>query len=112
MAFDEELAARVREAVAARGAPCVEQRMFGGLAMMVGGHMAVGVLGEELVVRLGPVLGPAAASEEHVRTMDFTGRPMKTMVIVSPEGLEGGALDSWVGRGLAFVAGLPPKEKA
>lgn len=53
MVYGEEVADRVREALAHAGAPPVEQKMFGGLAFMVGGHMALGVLGDELVVRVG-----------------------------------------------------------
>jgi len=111
MAFDEDLAARVRTAL--MDVPDVrEQQMFGGLAFLVGGHMACGIVGEELMVRLGDEGADAALDQPHVRPMDFTGRPMRTMVFVRPAGFGSKpALRKWVARGLAHVQTLPPKAK-
>lgn len=109
MAYDEELADRVRDSLGGR--PDVGQRkMFGGIAFMVGGHMCCGVIGEDLVVRLGPDGADAALDEPHTRPMDFSGRPMSGFVYVSPGGTTGPrSLEGWVARALDFVATLPPK---
>jgi len=107
MPYDERLADRIREALLARP-DIVEKKMFGGIAFMVGGKMAVGVLGEDLIVRLGPEDATAAISEDGVRPFDFTGRPSKTMVYVGPEriGDESG-LAGWVEAGADYAASLP-----
>ena len=86
MAYDEELADRVRNALASRS-EVSERKMFGGIAFMIEGNMAVGVMGEELMVRLGPDEAPRALEEPHTRVMDFTGRPMKGFVIVEVQAI-------------------------
>jgi TfoX/Sxy family transcriptional regulator of competence genes len=109
MAYDEGLADRVRDALALR-ADLSERKMFGGIAFMLGGNMAVGVIGEELMVRLGPADAERALGEAHVRPMDFTGRPARGMVFVAPEATstdEG--LGEWVDAGADFASSLPPK---
>ena len=109
MAYDEALADRVREALGAR-AGVTERKMFGGIAFMVGGNMAVGVLGEELMVRLDPDDAEQALAESNTRPMDFTGKPMKGMLFVEPAGAEGDAdLAGWVEAGADHAASLPPK---
>lgn len=109
MAFDESLADRVRDVLAPR-AELTERRMFGGIAFMVGGNMAVGVLGGDLMVRLDPVDAGRALAEPHVRPMDFTGKPMKGMVFVGPDGTVANAeLAAWVDAGADHAASLPPK---
>ena len=108
VAYDEDLAARVRDALADRPAVS-ERKMFGGIAFMVGGNMACGVLGDELMVRLGEEAADAALDEPHTRVMDFTGRPMRKFVVVGPEGLEGDGLAAWTVRGAAYALSLPPK---
>jgi TfoX/Sxy family transcriptional regulator of competence genes len=109
MAYDEGLSERVREALAEAG-DVSERKMFGGLAFMVAGHMTCGVLEDRLMVRVGPDAYDEALSEPHAHPMDFTGRPMKGMVYVAPEGLtEDAALRVWVERGLRFAGSLPPK---
>lgn len=109
MAFDEELAKRVAAALD-DVADVREQRMFGGLAFLVGGHMTCGVAGDELMLRLGQEGADAALAEPHVRPMDFTGRPMSTMVFVESAGIESqAALEGWVARALSYVRTLPPK---
>ena len=78
MAYDEKLADRVRDIL--EGDPGVsERKMFGGLAFMVDGHMACGIAGDDLMLRLGAEGAEAALQKPHVRPMDFTGRPMKGM---------------------------------
>jgi TfoX/Sxy family transcriptional regulator of competence genes len=110
MAYDEGLAERIRALLEDRGTVS-ERRMFGGLAFLVRGHMTVGIVKDELMVRVGPESYAQALTEPHTRAMDFTGRPMKGLVFVSPEGLESdAALERWVERGLAHAATLPAKE--
>jgi len=109
MAYDEALADRIRDLLAAR-AEVSERKMFGGIAFMVAGNMACGVLGEDLIVRLGDDEADKALAEDGVRPFDFTGRPMKTTVYVSPERTSDEAgLAEWVEAGAAYAASLPPK---
>ncbi len=109
MAYDEKLADRVRE-VLARRRGVTEKKMFGGLAFMVNGHMTCGVLGEDLMVRVGPDAYEAALKRVGCRPMDFTGRAMKGMVYVSPRGHRRKAsLEAWVKMGLSYARSLPPK---
>jgi TfoX/Sxy family transcriptional regulator of competence genes len=110
MAYDDGLAERVRGVLQERTA-FQEIRMFGGLAFMVRGHMTVGILKDDLMVRIGPDSHPQTMAEPHVRPMDFTGRPMKGLVLVSAEGTDREAdLERWVERALAFTTSLPAKE--
>ena len=109
MAYDEGLAERVR-GVLAEVADTSERKMFGGLAFMVRGHMTVGIIGDELMVRVGPDGEDDALARPHARPMDFTGKPMRGYVYVAGEGAaEDDDLAAWVARGLAFTASLPPK---
>jgi TfoX/Sxy family transcriptional regulator of competence genes len=109
MAYDEALAERVRELLSAR--PDVsERKMFGGIAFMVAGNMACGVLGGDLIVRLGDEEGEKALAEDGVRPFDFTGKPMKRIVYVSPERTSDAAgLAEWVEAGADYAASLPAK---
>jgi TfoX/Sxy family transcriptional regulator of competence genes len=107
MAFDPELADRVRESLAPR-TEFSERKMFGGLAFMVGGHMTCGVLGDDLVLRLGPDGADDALERPDVRPMDFTGRRMNGYVYVAAVATDA-ELGDWLDRALAFVATLPPK---
>ena len=108
MAYDEDLADRVR-AVLPAGETVTERQMFGGLAFMLGGHMACGIVKDALMLRLGPEAADRALDQPHVRPMDFTGRPMKGMVFVDPEGLHGDALRQCVDAAAAYARGLPAK---
>ena len=109
MAYDEDLAQRVREVISLR-ADVTERKMFGGIAFMVAGNMACGVLGEDLIVRLGDEEGEKALAEDGVRAFDFTGKPMKGIVYVSPElTSDEGGLTEWVEAGADYAASLPPK---
>jgi TfoX/Sxy family transcriptional regulator of competence genes len=111
MAYDEALADRVRELLGPR-AEVAERKMFGGIAFMIGGNMAVGVVGQDLMVRLDPADVERALGEPHTRPMDFTGRPLKSMVFVDPDGTVADAdLAGWVEAGADLAASLPPKSK-
>lgn len=83
--------------------------MFGGLAFMLHGNMVCGVVGDELMLRLGREGAERALAGPHARPMDFTGKPLAGMVFVEPAGLAGAALDRWVGEAVAYVRTLPPK---
>lgn len=108
MAYDEGLAERVRRALT--GGEIEEKRMFGGLCFLLDGNMALGVVGEELMVRVGPEAYEAALAERHAREMDFTGRPMRGMVFVGRRGFATPeSLGRWVERGVSFARSLPPK---
>lgn len=110
MAYDEDLAHRVRAALSDADVDPVEREMFGGLAFMVRGHMTVGILGDELMVRVGEDGHEDALAQPHAREMDFTGTPMTGMVYVGADGVADGAdLRAWVRRGLDFTGTLPPK---
>ena len=109
MAFDPGLAQRIREALGERS-DLSERRMFGGIAFMVGGHMAAGVVGDVLMARVGPQRYADALRQPHVRPMDFTGKPLTGYVYVDPPGIaEDDALAAWVSACTAFVSALPPK---
>ena len=108
MAYDEDLADRVRAAVP-RGADVTERKMFGGLAFLLNGHMFAGIVGNELMVRLGYQAAQQALERDHVREMDFTGRPMKNMIFVQPPGLRGPALQNWITAAADHARSLPPK---
>ena len=108
MAYDEDLADRVR-AAAPRGADVTERKMFGGLAFLLGGHMFAGIVGNELMVRLDYQAAQQALEHDHVREMDFTGRPMKNMIFIQPAGLRGTALQNWVTAAADHARSLPPK---
>jgi TfoX/Sxy family transcriptional regulator of competence genes len=107
--YDEGLADRVRDVFAARP-NLTERKMFGGIAFMIGGNMAVGVIDDDLMVRLDPTDAERALAESHVRPMDFTGKPMKGMIFVDSAGTESDEdLAGWVDAGAEFAASLPPK---
>jgi TfoX/Sxy family transcriptional regulator of competence genes len=109
MAYEEALADRVRDVLAAR-ADLTERKMFGGIAFMIGGNMAVGVIDDDLMVRLDPADAEKALGEPHARPMDFTGRPMKGMLFVDSAGTAADEdLASWAEAGADFAASLPPK---
>ena len=109
MVFDEGLGERVRALF--DGAPDVtERRMFGGLAFMVAGNMACGVIGDDLLVRVTRADYDATLALPHARQMDLTGRPMRGFVVVDAEGIaEDRDLEAWVDRGVDMVRALPPK---
>jgi len=110
MAYDEELAERIRQAV--DGEPGLsEKRMFGGLAFLAAGNMAVAASGQGgLMVRCNPEDAEALTAHEHVRRMEMRGREMDGWLRVDGEAL-GTAEDlgRWVDVGLAFARTLPAK---
>jgi len=109
MAFDEKVAARVRAALKGRRG-VAEKKMFGGIAFMVRGHMAIGVNDDTLMVRVGPDAYEASLARPAAREMDFTGKPLRGYVYVGPKGFASAAgLGEWIERALAFNRTLKAK---
>jgi TfoX/Sxy family transcriptional regulator of competence genes len=109
MAFNESLAARIRQRLARRK-NVEEKKMFGGVGFLLNGNLLVGVWKDSLCVRLGPDQAEAALLEPHVEEFDITARPMKGWVLVEPEGVEGDdKLAGWIQRAITFVGKLPAK---
>jgi len=110
MAYDEQLAARIRAAMG--DTPIEEKRMFGGLAFLRKGHMACGIVKDTLMVRVGPELYDDALERPHVEPMTFTGRAMRGMIYVRPQGIQKKAdLSRWVKLALEVAESAPPKPK-
>jgi TfoX/Sxy family transcriptional regulator of competence genes len=110
MAYDESLAARIRDALAGRET-IVERQMFGGLGFLYHGNMCTGVRGDALIARLGDGADEALA-EPHVRpfSSDNGLRTMTGWVLVDPPAIESAEdLEAWVDRAVAFTGSLPPK---
>ncbi len=111
VAYNEELAGRVRAALADR-TDVEEKKMFGGLSFMVAGQMCCGVLKNDLVVRIEPAEFDNLVAQPHVRPFDFSGRPMQGMVYVESSSLaDPEVLQTWLHRGMACVAAHPSAAK-
>lgn len=109
MAYDEKLAARIRDRLARR-AGVTEKKMFGGIAFLLKGNMCCGVHGSEMIVRLDPAETDRTLAERHTRVFDLTGRPMKGWILVEPKALAADAsLAKWVDRASIFAVSLKPK---
>jgi hypothetical protein len=110
MAYDVELADRIREVV--QGEPgLTEKRMFGGLAFLVGGNMAVSASSRGgLLLRVDPAETGSLVSEPHVGRFEMRGREMDGWLRVDPEAVDGeDELRRWVDRGVAYARSLPAK---
>lgn len=110
MAYDVELADRIRDLV--QGEPGLsEKRMFGGLAFLVNGNMAVSASGRGgLMVRIDPGQAESLVDQQHVRRVVMRGREMDGWLRVDVELLEDGdEMERWVNHGLAYARSLPPK---
>ena len=111
MAYDEDLANRIRELIA--GEPgVVEQKMFGGLAFLIGGHMSVSASGRGgLLLRVPPEETEALLAKPHAGPFEMRGRAMDGWLRVDPEGIRTKRqLEAWVKRGVAYARSLPPKK--
>ena len=109
MAYDAGLVERVREILGERE-EFVERTMFGGVAFMVRGNMACGVLEDGLIVRVGRERYEEAMMAPHTKPLDITGRPMTGWVIVEPSGYTSDEdIVGWVREGVDFALTLPPK---
>jgi TfoX/Sxy family transcriptional regulator of competence genes len=110
MAYDEDLANRIRELVADEDG-VTEKRMFGGLAFLVGGNMAVAASGQGgLLVRVDPEETEALLAKPNARPFEMRGREMQGWLRVDPEGLgTKRQLAPWVKRGVMYARSLPAK---
>jgi hypothetical protein len=110
MAYDEELANRIRELISNQNG-VVEKKMFGGLAFLIGGHMSVSVSGQGgLLLRVPPDETEAMLAKPHARPFEMRGREMDGWLRVNPEGVQTKRqLERWVARGVAYARSLPPK---
>ena len=110
MPYDEGLAERLREQFQDRS-DVEEKKMFGGLCFMLSNHMCCGIVKDTLMARVGTDNYKKCLARKHTREMDFTGKAMKGMVYVTPEGIESDTdLAEWVGFCSSFVESLPPKK--
>jgi len=110
VAYDEALAQRIR-AVLVREPNVTEKRMFGGLAFLIGGNMAVGASSEGgLLLRCEPAQTADLVREPHASTAIMRGRAMEGWLRVSDEGVQDDEqLEKWVTRGVGYARSLPPK---
>lgn len=88
MAYDDELARRIRIALGKFPEDFSEKKMFGGLSFLYQGKMTIGIIKEELAVRVVKHKMSSVLQNEYARPMDFTKRPMKEFVYISPKGFE------------------------
>lgn len=103
MAYDENLAERIAHYLTEQGVEFEAKKMMGGLTFMVRNKMCVGIVKNELMARIGKGAYEAALAKNGVRQMDFTGRPMRGYVFISPEALEEvDQLEGWIQQCLAF----------
>ena len=109
MAYDHNLAQRIIEVL--QGTPALdEKKMFGGVGYLIHGNMAVGVHGNDLMVRVGPENHAEAMKHPHTRPFDLTGRPMSGWLVVEAAGIEDPAvLAEWIQLGVTYAQSLPPK---
>ncbi len=110
MAYDEDLANRIRELVGAEEG-ATEMQMFGGLAFLIAGHMAVAASGQGgLLLRVDPDQTEELASKPHAEPFEMRGREMKGWLRVDTDGIRTKRqLERWVSRGVAYARSLPPK---
>ncbi|MEC3957672.1 TfoX/Sxy family protein [Nocardia sp. CDC153] len=111
MAYDEKLADRIRDALGPDLPLVVEKKMFGGLAFLVGGNMAVAASGQGgLLVRANPETSGPLLRAGAVEPMEMRGKKMPGWLRVSGETVaDEDALDEWVRRGVEYAKSLPPK---
>jgi TfoX/Sxy family transcriptional regulator of competence genes len=110
VAYDEDLANRIRELVAGeRG--LTEKKMFGGLAFLINGNMSVSASGQGgLLLRVDPDETDKLAERKHAEPFVMRGRAMQGWLRVAPEGLRTKRdLEPWVRRGVEYARSLPPK---
>lgn len=111
MAYNEELALRIREVMYdICPKEFTEKKMFGGLAFFLNGHLCCGVMQEKMIVRVGPDAYEEALAQRYVSPFDITGKPMRGWITVALSGLKSkAALSRWAGQATGFVRSLPPK---
>lgn len=109
MAYDEELARRIRKNLKAQRG-LAEKTLFGGVGFLVNGNMACGVHKQEMIVRLASQDFEQARLQPHVRVFDIGGKPMKGWILISSAGYASDkSLQGWIKKGVACASSLPPK---
>ena len=109
MAYDEGAAQRLRAALGPLPG-LAEKKMFGGISYLLRGNLACGVIGEELIVRVGPAQHAAALAQPGARVFDFSGKPMAGWVTVAPTGYASEEdLARWAKLGVEYASSLPTK---
>ena len=110
MAYDEELADRLRELVQGESG-VTEKRMFGGLAFLINGNMAVSASGQGgLLLRVDPAQTDELVADPNARRFEMRGREMDGWLRIDTDGLSSDRqLERWVARGVAYARSLPPK---
>jgi len=110
MAYDEDLANRIRELMAGE-AGVTERKMFGGLAFLIGGNMSVAASGQGgLMVRVDPEQTEGLLAKPHARLFEMRGRQVDGWLRVDDEGVRTKRqLEPWVKRGVGYARSLPPK---
>jgi hypothetical protein len=109
MAYDEGLAHRIRELLEEEP-DFGEKKMFGGICFLLSGNMVCGIIGDDLIARVGADKYEKMLKKPHTKKFDITGKPMKGWVMVLSETLDSDEeLDTWVRSAVSFVRTLPPK---
>ena len=111
MAYNEKLAQRIRQKLGSMPA-FAERKMFGGVCFLLHGHMACGILNNDVIVRVGKEAYESALALPHTRKFDITGKAMTGWVMVTPEGYASDQeLDAWLQKGVDVAVLLPPKKQ-
>ena len=111
MPVDDNLANRVRK-ILEKTEGLSEKKMFGGLCFLINGNMALGLVNEDLMIRVKPDSYEKMLSQPHVRKMDFTGKALKGFLYIATKGTESDKdLRKWVLKGVEFAMSLPAKIK-
>ena len=109
MAYNEFLADRMRQILAEKSVFYLEKKMMGGLTFMVDDKMCVGIIKDNLMVRIDPDFYEEALKKKGCREMNFTGRPMKGFVLVEPEGID---LDEDLATWIQYALDYNPRAKS
>jgi len=109
MPYDENLAKRIESILKSRR-EVTQKKMFGGFCFLLNGNMLCGINGHKLMVRVGQQNYEFALKQKHVTEMDFTGKPLKGMIYVLPDGMKRkDSLKKWVNMCIEFVSTLEKK---
>lgn len=111
MAYDENLAAKVRESLKGKRG-ITEKKMFGGLCFLLNGNMLCGVDNKSrLMIRVGPEKYESTLKLKHTREMDFTGKPLRGMLYIASDGVKRrDSISKWINMANEFVKTLPKKK--
>jgi TfoX/Sxy family transcriptional regulator of competence genes len=111
MPFDDILANRIQR-ILERVEGLSEKKMFGGICFLINGHMALGLVNEDLMIRVERDSHEKLLSQPHVRKMNFTGKPLKGLLYIGAKGTASDKdLKKWISKGVEFAMSLPAKKK-